>query len=72
MSSNVPHYSMVIEWSDDDQLYVVSLPEWGELAHTHGKTYTEAVKNGEEVLEMLVEHYQAEGRPLPRPKVRVS
>jgi predicted RNase H-like HicB family nuclease len=30
MNSSVPHYSMVIEWSDDDQGYVVSLPEWGD------------------------------------------
>lgn len=55
MSSNAPHYSMVIERSDKDQAYVASLPEWGELAHTHGKTYAEVVKSGEEVLEMLVE-----------------
>ena len=40
----------------------MSLPEWGELAHTSGNIYAEAVKNGKEVLEMLVEHYQAEGR----------
>ena len=37
-----PHYSMVIEWSDEDQVYVVSFPEWGELAHTHGITYDKA------------------------------
>jgi predicted RNase H-like HicB family nuclease len=43
-----------------------------EMAHIHGKTCAEAVKYCEEVLEMLVEHYQAEGRSLPRPKVRVS
>ena len=28
-------YSMVIEWSDEDQAYIVSLPEWGDLVHTH-------------------------------------
>ena len=32
-------YSMVIEWSDDDQVYIASLPEWGDLVHTHGTTY---------------------------------
>jgi hypothetical protein len=23
------HYSVVIEWSDEDQVYIASLPEWG-------------------------------------------
>lgn len=23
------HYSMVIEWSDQDQAYSVTFPEWG-------------------------------------------
>ncbi|WP_417033540.1 hypothetical protein [Dolichospermum planctonicum] len=36
-------------------------------AHTHGETYAEALKNGEEVLELLIEEYQLQGRPLPQP-----
>jgi hypothetical protein len=32
-------YTIVIQWSDEDQCYVVSLPEWGEFCHTHGDTY---------------------------------
>jgi predicted RNase H-like HicB family nuclease len=24
------HYTIIIQWSDEDQCYVVSLPEWGE------------------------------------------
>jgi predicted RNase H-like HicB family nuclease len=57
---------MVIQWSDEDQLYVVTLPEFGGCK-THGSTYEEAAKNGQEVLELLSETYQAEGRPLPEP-----
>jgi predicted RNase H-like HicB family nuclease len=38
-----PHYSMVIEWSDEDQAYVVSIPEFPGN-HTHGDTYEEAVQ----------------------------
>lgn len=45
-----PHYSMVIEWSDEDSVYIVSLPEWGKYALTHGATYDEAVRSGQEVL----------------------
>lgn len=31
-------YSLVIEWSNEDQTYVVSFPEWGDNTHTHGET----------------------------------
>ncbi len=59
-------YSMVIKWSDEDQVYVVNLPEFGGC-RTHGTTYEEAAKNGREVLELLIESAQEEGRPLPEP-----
>ena len=62
------NYSIVIEWSDEDQKYVVSLPEFGPYAHTHGDTREEAFKNALEVLELLVETYREEGKPLPEPK----
>jgi antitoxin HicB len=39
---NTIHYSMIIEWSDEDQTFVVSFPEWGTHTHTHGATYEEA------------------------------
>jgi predicted RNase H-like HicB family nuclease len=60
-------YSMLIQWSDEDQVFVVSLPEFGSSNRTHGATYEEAAKNGKEVLDLLVETYQAEGWPLPPP-----
>lgn len=63
-------YSMVIQWSDEDQKYLVHLPEfpWQHFM-THGETYEEAARHGQEVIEMLVEWYQDEGKPLPEPKV---
>lgn len=30
MSDEIPYYSIVIEWSADDQAYVVILPEWAD------------------------------------------
>jgi antitoxin HicB len=66
-------YSMVIQWSDQDHIYVVSLPEWeqqgGLHGHTHGATYDEAVHMGEELLELLVESAVANGETLPEPRV---
>ena len=54
------------QWSDEDEAYVVMLPEFGGCM-THGDTYELAVKHGREVLELLVESYAEEGRKLPKP-----
>ncbi|AUB34787.1 putative nuclease of the RNAse H fold, HicB family [Nostoc flagelliforme CCNUN1] len=43
-------YTIVIQWSDEGECFVVSLPEWGEFCHTHGDTYEEAFKNAQEVV----------------------
>lgn len=63
-------YRMVIEWSDEDQAYLVILPEWTSVVFqpvTHGATYVEAAEHGTEVLEMLVHGAQADGEGLPGP-----
>ena len=62
MNSN---YSIIIQWSDEDSCFIASLPEWGEFCHTHGETYAEALKNAEEVLELLIESTLEEGETLP-------
>jgi len=59
---------MEIRWSDEDQAFIVSLPEWGRFAKTHGDTYEQAARKGREVLEMLIESDLAEGRKLPPPR----
>jgi len=61
------HYSMIIQWSDEDNKYIVTIPEFIG-ATTHGDTYEEAVKNGQEVIELCIESEQALGRPLPQPR----
>jgi antitoxin HicB len=61
-------YSMVIQWSEEDQAFIVSLPEFPNC-RTHGATYEEAVKNGQEVLELIIESYREEGTPLPEPNL---
>ena len=64
-------YSMVIQWSAQDDAYVVSFPEWeaaGHIAHTHGTTYEEAVARGREALELLIESAAEVGAQLPPPR----
>jgi len=63
-------YTIVIQWSDEDQCFVVLLPEFTDIMQpvTHGDTYDEAFKNAQEVLELLVESALRSGEPLPEPK----
>jgi predicted RNase H-like HicB family nuclease len=58
---------MMIAWSDEDQAYLVTLPEFSDVSQpcAHGETYEEAARNGHEVLELLIEEFQALGKPLP-------
>lgn len=64
---NIP-YSMIIQWSSEDECYLVHLPDFPfQQFHTHGETYEEAAKHGQEAIESLIEWYQAEGKQLPTP-----
>jgi len=72
MSSSPIQYSMLIEWSEQDQAYLVTLPEWAQQVYmpvTHGDTYDEAVKKGKEVLEMLINDAKKHGESLPPPRI---
>ena len=65
------HYSMMIQWSNEDRLFLVTIPEFADrvlMPCTHGKTRKEAILNGEEVIEMYLEAWQAEGESIPAPK----
>jgi predicted RNase H-like HicB family nuclease len=57
---------MLIQWSDEDQVFVVTLPEF-HGCKTHGASYEEAARQGTDALESLIEAYQADGRELPEP-----
>ncbi|NES85114.1 MAG: type II toxin-antitoxin system HicB family antitoxin [Moorea sp. SIO2B7] len=64
-------YSMIIQWSEEDQLFLVTIPEFAAqvvMPCTHGKTREEAIHNGEEVREMYLEAWQIEGKSIPEPK----
>ena len=50
----VRRYAIVIEWSDEDQLFLVSIPDFPG-AHTHGRTRAEAAAMGEEVIALLLD-----------------
>ena len=63
---NSLQYEMVITWSNEDSCYLVHLPDFPEQRYrTHGDTYEEAARNGQEVLELLLED---DGLPRPKPQ----
>ena len=64
-----PRYTVIIQWSEEDDCYVVSLPEWGPYAKTHGETYEAAARNAREVLELLMAPEPGHGQHVPLPKL---
>jgi antitoxin HicB len=64
-------YQMVIQWSEEDDCFLVGFPDFpGQQWRTHGATYEAAVTNGIEALESLMMAYEAAGDLLPEPTVR--
>jgi predicted RNase H-like HicB family nuclease len=64
------HYSMMIQWSETEQLFLVHLPDFPPQQFvTHGTTYEMVARNGQEVLAMIIEEYIEEGKVLPEPQV---
>ena len=63
-------YTIVIQWSEEDNCFVVFLPEFEDVMQpvTHGETYDEAFQNAQEVLQLLVEAALEEGKALPTPQ----
>jgi predicted RNase H-like HicB family nuclease len=62
---------MMMQWSDDDQGYLVTLPEWeGRVFNpvTHGETYEDAIKQAHEALSALVSSARQRGESLPEPR----
>ena len=65
-------YSILVQWSDEDQRYVVILPEFADrhmMPVADGATYEEAMARGRNALENIIAFTQEEGRPLPTPHV---
>ena len=59
---------MLIQWSDIDQIFVVTIPEFiGRVMMpcTEGNTYEEAARSGQEIIETFLEIWQEEGQSIP-------
>ncbi len=60
-------YELVIYWSQDDDSFVVEVPELPGCM-SDGKTYQEAVSNTEAVIAEWIETARALRRSIPEPK----
>ncbi|MDJ0648475.1 MAG: type II toxin-antitoxin system HicB family antitoxin [Xenococcaceae cyanobacterium MO_188.B19] len=60
-------YRILIQWSDEDDCYLVSLPDLSTKQKwvSHGDTYQEALENGLELMEELIYIAEMDGRALP-------
>jgi predicted RNase H-like HicB family nuclease len=62
---------MNIQWDADDKIFVVTVPELpGSMSHGH--TYEEAVKQGQDAMESWIKVAQELGRSIPQPHVAMS
>ncbi|MEL6440156.1 MAG: type II toxin-antitoxin system HicB family antitoxin [Cyanobacteria bacterium J06621_8] len=65
-------YQIAIAWSQEDECYLVYLPDFADEIMqpvTHEDTYQQALQYGLEVMNELILHLQAEGKPLPKVSV---
>ncbi len=63
-------YELIIYWSDEDQSFVVKVPELpGCMAD--GKTYEQAVAYAKEVIAEWIETARDLGRPIPKSRGRL-
>ncbi len=60
-------YSMIIEWSAEDEAYIVTVPELSGC-RTHGETYEEAIAQGQDAIESWIDAARADGDLVPPPR----
>lgn len=59
-------YSMIMSWSEEDQSYIVSVPELPGCM-SDGKTPEEAVQNAQIIISEWIETAKMLGREIPEP-----
>ena len=60
-------YEIIIYWSKDDESFIAEVPELSGCM-ADGKTYHEALKNAEIIIDEWIETAKELGREIPEPK----
>lgn len=61
------HYSIIIQWSDQDHCFVASLPEWSDFK-VQGESYEAVLTNAQRTIDTLIESFLSQGKSLPEPQ----
>jgi predicted RNase H-like HicB family nuclease len=63
-------YEMIVWWSDEDDAFVVEVPELpGCMAH--GKTRPAAIRNAEDAIRLWIKTSKEDGLEIPQPRDRL-
>jgi predicted RNase H-like HicB family nuclease len=63
-------FEVIIYWSDEDKAFIAEVPELAGCA-ADGKTYEEALKNVEVIINEWIETAKELGRSIPQPRGRL-
>jgi predicted RNase H-like HicB family nuclease len=63
-------YEMIIWWSDEDDAYVVEVPELSGCM-AHGKTRQDAITSAEAAIRFWIKTAKDDGRDIPQPRGRL-
>ena len=69
-SATPPRYELIIWWSDEDEAFIVEVPELPGCA-ADGPTYEEAVAQARRVIREWIQTATEMGRPIPEPRGRL-
>ena len=61
-------YHKWVEWSEEDQTYIGRCPDL--ITGIHGDDPVQLYGELCEIIEDVIRHFEAEGRPLPQPRTR--
>lgn len=64
----IDEYNRWVEWSDEDQVYIGRCPDL--ITGIHGDDPIQVYRELGEVVQDVIDHFQAEGKPLPLPRTR--
>jgi predicted RNase H-like HicB family nuclease len=67
MNKQYEPFSMNIQWSEEDHVFVVTVPELPGCI-THGRTYEEAVRQGQDAIATWIEGSRELGLSIPEPR----
>lgn len=60
-------YEIIIYWSNEDEVFIAEVPELpGCMAH--GKSQEEALKSGNDAIQLWIDTAKEFGDPIPEPK----